>query len=238
MERRESAVIKRLLFDNAGWKLLSLAIAILLWMGFIQGPQLVTSVSVPVAYRNMPPDLEMDRNAPEQVLLELRGPAVKLRAFDASRASVVLNLSTVHGPGEQTFTIEPENIQLPNAVSLVRAIPSEMRLNFEEQAKAQIPIRIQWATPPPAGYRIQNQFVSPSSLAIVGPASHVRQVTYAETDPIDVSHVVGRTEFHVHTFVADPQVRCLFSKPVAVIVTLEKTAQGGTVLHGEAAIRN
>jgi hypothetical protein len=231
-------MIRRLLLDNFGWKALSLAIALALWVGFVASPQLVTSVSVPVGYRNMPPDLEMSLDTPERVLLELHGPSAKIQGFDAAHASVVLNLGSVHGPGQQTFAIGPENVRLPAGVTVERTIPSQLRIGFEAREKAAVSVRIRWAAPPPAGYRIRNQVVSPPTVTITGPASRIRQVAYAETDPIDLSHVVGKSEFHVHTFVADPQVRYLSSPVVAVIVTLERAAPAGTASPSEGTARN
>ena len=55
-------------------------------------------------------------------------------------------------------------------------------------------------------------------LTIVGPASHVKKIEYAVTDPIDVAAVVGQSQFQVNAFVGDPHVR--FEKPVKISVTV------------------
>jgi len=58
---------------------------------------------------------------------------------------------------------------------------------------------------------------------VVGPESHVRKIDFAVTDPIDLSSVVGQSEFHVNAYVGDQHVR--FDKPVkiSVRVSMEKT---------------
>ena len=72
------------------------------------------------------------------------------------------------------------------------------------------------------GYFVASQNVRPSRLEIVGPASHVARVTQAITDAVDVSQVVGTSEFRVNAFLNDPYVRFQGSPQVEVIVTMKK----------------
>ena len=44
-------------------------------------------------------------------------------------------------------------------------------------------------------------------VRIEGPESRVKVVTEADTDPIDISNVVGVKEFRVNLFVNDPMIR-------------------------------
>ena len=46
---------------NLGWKLLSLLIAIALWIAVAREPEVATSLSVPVEFRNMRDDLDIER---------------------------------------------------------------------------------------------------------------------------------------------------------------------------------
>jgi hypothetical protein len=50
----------------------------------------------------------------------------------------------------------------------------------------------------------------------VGPESRVKKIEYAVSDPVDLSSVVGESEFHVNAFVGDPHVR--FETPVKISV--------------------
>jgi hypothetical protein len=229
----------RALLDNIGWKLLALAIAIALWVGFVGSPELLTSVSAPVEYKNTPSELEMSSDAPERIYLEVQGPSARLRSYDASRTAVLIDLSGVHRPGEYTFTLDSNNIDLPAGLKLVRAVPGQVRLRFERRVSAEVPVRVRFSAPPPEGYRIARETVLPKRLQIIGPESRVRQIGYVETDPIDLSHVIGEAQFRVHTFIPDPQVRFVSTPEVDVQINLEKTAQGGAASdEGEATVRN
>ena len=66
----------RILTENFGWKLASFLIALGLWSAIILEPDLVTSASVPIFFRNLPRGLEFAAQAPEQIVLE---PSLKIR---------------------------------------------------------------------------------------------------------------------------------------------------------------
>jgi YbbR domain-containing protein len=228
----------RKLAQSVGWPLFALASAFALWITFVGSPELVTSISVPVLYENLPPGLESASKLPERVELEIRGPAAGISRVDRSSAGVVVNLASVHQPGERTFTIERRNVDLPPGVHVVRAIPGQLRLSFERRLEAQVPIRVRLAQPPPDGYRIAAEYVRPGMLKIAGPETRVRQIQSAETDPIDLSRVIGKAQFQVHTFLSDSQVRFVSPPVVQVSITLEKTLQGGAAPDGQTTVRN
>ena len=169
---------------------------------------------------------------------EISGPAARLHEADLTNRRVVLNLESVLRPGERTFTIERRNIDLPAGLSLVRAIPAQVRIAFERSVSASVPVRVRIAVPPPEGYRVARQQALPNALRIVGPESRVRQVESVDADPIDLSRTVGKARFQVHAFVADPQVRFVSSPLVEVSVSLEKTVPGGAPSSGSPTVRN
>jgi YbbR domain-containing protein len=231
--------MKRQVFVKLGWQLLALAVALVLWLVFTGSPAVVTSISAPIEYQNMPQELETSTDLPRRVSLEISGPAARVHEADLTNRRVVLNLEAVQGPGEWTFTIEGRHIDLPAGLHLVRAIPAQVRLTFERRVSASVPVRVRIAAPPPEGYYVARQQTSPSTLKIVGPESRVRLVGAVDADAIDLSRTVGKALFQVHAFVADPQVRFASPAPkVEVSISLEKTVRGGTPSSGSPTVRN
>jgi hypothetical protein len=214
--------IVRLVFHNFGWKLLSLAIAVVLWSLVASEPELSTFATVRLEYRNLPDDLEISSDPVTSVSLELRGPSGELRGVgDGIRPAVVLDMSDVQ-PGERTFTIGAPNVQLARGVRLVRAIPSEVRFLFERRIVRFVPVVVRIAGQAPKGYIVARQSVAPDRLEIAGPSSRVARITAAVTDPVDLSSVVGTSEFRVNAFVEDSFVRFQTSQQVVVRVTMRK----------------
>jgi hypothetical protein len=215
-----------LLTRNLGWKLLSLAIAVLLWLAIVGEPEVATSISVPIQYKNIPRDLEVSSEVLDRVHLEVRGPSGKVSPSSLADTAIILDLGAVHQSGERTYTIRQDNVNLPSDVVFLRAVPAQIRLHFERRLSREVPVQVRHSEPPPPGYEVVSEIVRPDSLRIVGPESHIQEVESVQTDPIDLSQVVGATEFHVHTYVPNPQVRFEGSSVVTVSVEVQKVSQG------------
>ena len=205
-----------LLTRNAGWKLFSLLVSLLLWFAFARDPEMGAFVAVPVEYRGMPDDLEISSDLVESVSVDLRGPSEKIANFSAAKSAVVLDFAGIHKPGERTFQIDEQNISVPSGMRLERAIPAQIRLQFEQRTQLAVPVQVRFSGAAPKGYQLDHYNVAPEQLTVVGPESRVKQIEYAVTDPVDLSSVVSESEFHVNAFVGDPHVR--FAKPVKISV--------------------
>ncbi len=211
--------MKKALLANLQWKLLALLLAVILWLVVVDEPELVAAHVAPLFYKNLPRNLEIGSDVPDRVRLELRGPSGRMTPDLLSGSSVTLDLSEIQAPGERTLSVNAGTIKLPAGVTLLRSVPSEVRLHLERVLEKEVPVRARTGAPPPYGYRVTSVSVSPERLRIAGPESHVSQVEAAQTDAIDLSGVVGRTEFRVHAYLSDPQIR--FETPPSVVVRVD-----------------
>ena len=214
--------LRGLIFANFGWKLFSVIIAAAIWALVASEPEMGTSTPARLEFRNMPEEYEIAGQSANEVTLELRGPSGALRSVgDGVRPVVILDMSGVI-PGERTFPISNANVRLGPRVRLMRAIPSEVRFDFERRMVRSVPVHIRISGDGKDGYIVASRGVQPPELTIVGPASHVAAIDAAVTDPVDVSAVIGSKEFHVNAFIRDPYVRLRSSPTVAVTVTMKK----------------
>jgi len=214
--------MKQLLTRNLHWKLLSLLMAVALWIAVAREPELATSLSVPVEFKNMPDDLDFNSTVPDRVRLEVRGQSGRLSRDNLADVAVVLDLSDAH-TGERTYAIRDINLNLPSGVSFDRATPSQLTLRFEHVMSRDVPVKPLFQHIP-QGYRVQDQEIDPAKVRIRGPEQRVRTIDSVLTDPIDLSGVVGDKEVRTHVNVGDPQVRTEFQVifTVKVKVALEQ----------------
>ena len=208
---------------NIGWKLLSLAAAVLLWISVASEPELSTFISVPVEYKGLSADMEINSEIAESVFLEVRGPSAELRSMREARRgyAVILDVSGMES-GEHTFTIDASDVRLPRGIQLVRAIPAQIRLRVEPSASRSVPVEVRLADGLPGDLQVVEATPEPSALAISGPASRVARIRAVETDPIEVKPEAGSLEYTVSAYVNDSRVRFLGSPEVRVKVTVEK----------------
>ncbi len=211
-------------FFTRNWllKLISLAAAAIAWMLIASEPELATILAVPVEYKNSQNDLEISSSIVESVNLETRGSSGRLRDLNGARAAVVLDLSKITNPGERTFTITQNNINLPRGIELVRAIPSQLRIHFERRVWRQVPVHVRLSGDLPARVELQSYESSPRLLGIVGPESRVNRTESVETDPVLLNTITSSRDVRRATYVSDPQVRFQGDPEVTVTLTVKK----------------
>ncbi len=215
----------RLLTHNFAWKAGSLALAVLLWFAILGEPELVTTHTAPILYKNLPQGLLIGTDALDEVRVELRGPSGKLSQDRLAEMAVILDLSDVKDPGERTFTLALSDFHLPEGVTFLRSIPSQLRVRFGRLITREVPVNIRIFAPPPAGYHIVRQEAVPGTLRIAGPEGRVNAVVNAETDAIDMSGVTLDREIKVNAFIADPQIRFEQTPVVTVKMIVEKNQE-------------
>jgi len=215
--------MKALLFENLGWKLLSLALAFLLWLSVAGESELTETVFVPVQYKGMPRDIEISSELPDRVRLELSGPAAKLGGAQKDLV-VVLDCARIQGPGQLTLTITEDSLDLPSGVILIRALPSQIRLTLERKVRRQVPVGVRFGAGPPAGYRVVRHEAQPDRIWVVGPESRVNRLEQVEADALELRDLIASRDYYLNTYVNDPYVRIDGSPAVKVTVAVERSA--------------
>jgi hypothetical protein len=130
----------RVLTHNLGWKLLSVLLAVLLWIAVEGEPELVTVQTVPVFYRNVDAALALVSSPPANVRLELRGPSDVLSRDNLSNIALLVDLGGVTEPGERLFPVTRGTMTLPAGVTFVRSDPSDLRLRLDRASPSERPI--------------------------------------------------------------------------------------------------
>lgn len=213
----------RLIFNNWGWKLLSLVIAAAVWALVASEPELSTFATARIQFKNLSDNLELASTPETSILLELRGPSGELGSLgDSGRhPAVILDMAGLT-PGEHTFSIGPGNVSVPRGVHIVRATPSQVRFDFDRPLKREVPVSARFTGEGHNGYHIVSFSVDPQKLEIVGPRKRVQAVTSVLTDPIDVSSATGFLKIKVNTYVLDPFVRIESTPQATVSYTMRK----------------
>ncbi|MGC8759691.1 MAG: CdaR family protein [Bryobacteraceae bacterium] len=221
----------RLFTQNLPLKLLSLALAFILWFLYSGSRELTTAITVPVQYRNIPTDLEIGPNLVEEVRLIVRGSSPLLSRLAASPAPVILDLGHVRRPGLTTFSIHRQNVSLPTGVELERAVPSQIQILTEIRVTKEVTV-IPVFNNIPAGFRVASWSVAPSVLTLSGPKSRMDAIHHVNTDPIDLQLHGMSGKVSTTAFAGDPQAHFLSSPEVVVKFRLEPLPEPGSPANG------
>jgi YbbR domain-containing protein len=214
--------IRRWLSHNPFWKLGSLATAILLWYFMVGAPEQITLESVPLAYRNLRPELVLSSVLPDSVRVELSGRARYLTRQNLDRLRVLFDLGNVYEAGSITRTVSEADLNLPSGIAFLSAVPSQLRLSFDRLTVREVPVSIVTEGAPPDGHYVVKQEVMPERVSIAGPQARVNALSAAPTEPIDLTGNTGITEYRVSVSLADSRLDLRSSGEVRVRITVEK----------------
>jgi len=216
--------LRKYVFRNIGLKLLSLAIAVLLWLAVSREPMAEVAITVPIEFTNAPDNLEISSDSIPQVQVRERGPSGTVHNLGPSEVHAIIDLRSA-SPGEHTYDLSPNKIRAPRDVQTLQVIPSQFRISFDKRATktVQVQPRVIGSTAP--DYRLGSVTVDPESVGIAGPAKRVDAINSVITDPVDASGVMGSASFTTHVYVSDPLVRLTSPSTVRVTVNTEARAR-------------
>jgi len=212
---------RKYLLKNLPFKLISLAIAIMLWWAVGRDSSIEIPMTVPLEFQHAPGNLEITSDYPFQAQVTLRGPEHLLQEMRPSQVHALLDLEGAE-PGERTFDLSASQVHVPHNIKVVQVVPAQFHINFDYRATRTVPVQPRVIGSLLSGYEMRQPVADPSQVAIVGPERRVNTITSALTDPVDATGIVGSATFTTHAYVSDPLVRVQAPRAIHVTVTTEK----------------
>ncbi len=203
---------------NLGWKIGSLALAVLLWAAMSVEPEVVVVRDAPVLYKNVPPNRMLNGEAPQSVRLELKGRPAELTTETLSGISVVIDVDIDVNKDTGTVPVAATHLNLPRGVSLLRATPPQIQVALTQLSNKQVPVEIQFFGSPGSGKQVLSAHLAPESLTMAGAESDLAAVSKVLLTPIDLSTITSSDQLKVRALV--PQPRLYFTSSPMVTVTI------------------
>ncbi len=216
-------LLRRYVTNNLALKLISLALAVGLWLAVARDPVDEIPIDVPIEFHNVPGNLEISTENIPRTQIRLRGPERVVHRLQTSDVHVEIDLEHVNGPGERTFDLTAEHVTKPHDLAVVQIVPAQFRLTFDTRLTKMVEVHPRVIGTFATGLQIAKIEVAPSSIQISGPQKRVEAVEAAITDAIDASGTMDRNSFVTHAYVSDPLVQVVNPGPIHVTVIMENT---------------
>jgi diadenylate cyclase len=218
--------LRRYVLHNFGLKLVSLALAVGLWLAVARDPVAEVAVDVPVQFHNIPENLEISSENALHAQIWVRGPERIVRSLQPADVYAAIEIAGTKA-GQRTFDLTASQIHQPRELEVVQIVPSQFHISFDTRLTRQVPIHPRVVGNFAPGYAIGQVLAEPSTVAVSGPQKRVEAVEAAITDAIDASGTMDRATFMRHAYVSDPLVQVMNPNPVRVTVIMEKGALPG-----------
>jgi YbbR domain-containing protein len=113
----------QVLGNNLSLKLLSLLLAVALWVLATGAKDSEQDISIPLVIRNLPAGFSVASPLPGTVNVTVSGPKIRLLGLRSEEMSLSLDLSNLH-EGTVTFSGMEKRLRIPPGIIVMRLYPS------------------------------------------------------------------------------------------------------------------
>ena len=207
---RTQKLLHRIFVEDWSLKLLSLAIAIVLWLLVTGQNQPVTAHVIVQLNFIRPPALEISNDPPRTVDVMLTGSRNKLDDLTSLDLVATVDISN-QSAGERVLRLaDKAQITLPQGIKVDGYQPSAIPIRLEEIVDRQVPVEPKLEGKPDDGFEVYSVYPNKGSVAVRGPASRVNALQKVATESIWLAgHKESFTAPNVALDVADPKVDLL-----------------------------
>jgi YbbR domain-containing protein len=216
------------LFDNLALKLVSLALAGLLWFVIAGEKTSEMGVSAHVELQNFPKDLEVTGEPVDVIEVRLRASPGIIQRIAPGDVSAQVDLAGML-EGEHIIHLTERSIRLPFGVNVVKITPSILTLDLERTLQKVVPIHPRILGRPAPGYEVGEVTAEPAEVRIAGPKSRVHEVESAFTEAVSVEGAENNVVDVVNMGLEDPLLRIQGSPRVRVAVRIQEVQHRRTL---------
>jgi YbbR domain-containing protein len=215
--------MKDLLLHNWHLKLIALALATALWAQVARTPTSEIGVPVLLEYQNIPPKTEVYGDTANRAEVRLRGPSSLLRSVAAQDVSLSIDVRNMAMGQEKVIPLTPEMVHAPFGVEVVRVNPARVSLTVEATLRKTLKIVPVLNGVPKAGFEAEKTTITPGTVDIEGPESHLREVKAISTTPISLKERNATFTETADLDIQDPVIRIPKATSVKVEVRIKRT---------------
>lgn len=209
---------------NLGTKLVSVGVAIVLWVVVMGSRTVEATKEVPVEIVT-PPDLVPSNEVPDRIAYRLSGPKALLSTeLDRRYEPIRINLSGAKA-GLVTYRIFSDSIHVPIGVKVLAVNPNAILVKLEPVHHKEVLLRPVLVGQPGDGFHVVGSVVRPLAIRIKGAETRVDAIHEISTSPIDVTGQTRPFEQEVPIDLSAYNVQ-LDGPPPRIAVDIEPTGTG------------
>lgn len=219
--------------DRFKLHLLSLLVAIGLWMLVHGQGQGSLTMEVPLQVRGLPEGMMIVNDLPDGVRITVTGLQSRLKEFQARAFFIPVDASDITSPGVVHRALQISEIQLPVGLRIEKAKPDTLELQVDRKIHRLIPVHAIFELP--AGWKVKSVMVEPDKVELSGPEVWLGSLPEVQTNPIRLKRKIG--PFEVQAGIASPSgkgIRMASSNARFIVRgVLIRDAIANSAKHGE-----
>ncbi len=203
-------------------KLLSLLLAISLWIAVSGEERTETTLNMALELVNLAPNLAAVSDVAPALQVRVVGPRSAISRLSQAKLIQALDLSGYQS-GPHTFYLGPNSFTLPRGVQIIRIQPNPVSLTLATTETRTLPVKPVLIGNLPEGYEVQSAATKPSQVTVKGPSSELAALKFLPTVPIDLTRLTEPTQ--VATDLDFKSLHLTLTRPVSILAEINITPQ-------------
>lgn len=229
-EREEMLGNKR---QNSHWvrrntleKAVAVMLALGLWFSFgYQKESIQRDFVVPIEYRKISQEWEVEENLHKEVTVTLMGPVQAFNLLDPATLKVSVDLSSL-AEGKQEIPLTSDMVRIPSNLSLMRIKPERIRLSAYRLYAYNAPVHVRTTGSLQKGYTLKRVAAVPETFAVLAPNSTIKRKIPIQTEEIDLSQIRENISMDARVLLPhDVRLKSGQLPSVKVVVEVEKKGE-------------
>jgi len=238
MKRRALELVRRFFRHNPLYKLVSVAVAVVLW-AWLQSEQVVEeSAWVEVSYE-LPDELVMAQAATKRLRVTVRGPQRYVKNVRGADLALTVDMRDTAPGVQQVDFVDSEIVGITTQeIDIVGLVPNSVQVDIEEKHTRSVPVSPTIVGEPATGYRLAQIEVAPNEVVVEGPYSVVERLARLPTEPVNVAGLTESKTFEVPVTLKPRTLTRVNSDPVQIRVVIEAMTSQRTFTKVPVIVRS
>ncbi|HYN20011.1 MAG TPA: CdaR family protein [Thermoanaerobaculia bacterium] len=204
-----------------GLRLLALGIAIGLWFSVsFEDREVLSERLVEASVSYIRPKGLVILDPVQSVSVRLRGSSRQIRQLNPFMVDVQVDLT----PGEEglaTVNLGPENVLMPEGLTLISIEPNVIRVELEREETKRIAVVPELVGQAAPGATVEEPEVFPNQVLVTGPESLLAKTEVLHTRPVSLAGKNATFEENVSVVAPDPLIQIVQPTRVSVRVPIQ-----------------
>lgn len=201
--------LRKLFLKNWGLKLVSLLIALFLWITLIPPEKMFSEKNLTISLysQNIPQNMELVKKPPDKIDVTIRAPDRYIDQITSVNVVAQLNLANA-SIFQEDYTLNESMIIMPPGVraTVVKITPNTVNLKLEKSIEIMLDVVPDIIGEPIKGLIIEKYEVDPPQVLIRVAESKLREDYKVRTSPIDISTLMQTTELEADLVLPNPDL--------------------------------
>jgi len=180
-----------------------------------------TDIFIPIDVQKIPKDLIITEHPPKGIEARIRTLKALAKTLPEMKLQYKLDISDLL-IGVHAIPVNPENVKLPEGISILKVNPSFLTMKIEKEVKKAVPVVISISGNPAPGFEVVETKAKPSFIILRGSEKIVSQQKEILTKPIDVNGISESFQKEIVLDLLEGTTAPFISKPIRVEVQIKE----------------